>query len=70
LKEYIITLKENYSEQVHIDLNAIGVEVIWVSKLMPHLIAVESNKSIEELRECWLVEGISENIEGEFGVSV
>jgi hypothetical protein len=66
MKEYILTLKEGYSDQVQVDLRAFGAEVIWVSKGLPNLIAVESEKSIEELRELLLVKSVTENIEGEF----
>lgn len=64
IKEYIIGLTEKCSDQVQTDLEAYGMKITWVSKILPSIIAVETNKSKEELEQFYLVETVEENEQG------
>jgi hypothetical protein len=64
MNEYIVTLKEWYSNQVFHDLKDFGVEVIWVSQALPHIIAVRTNKTIEEIQKLYYVEDVWESVNG------
>jgi hypothetical protein len=64
MNEYIVTLKEWYSNQVFHDLKDFGVEVIWVSQALPHIIAVKTNKTDKELEKLCFVEEVNKVTHG------
>ncbi len=67
MEKYIVTLHEPYSNSMYYNLKSKGFEVIWASEFLPNLIAVESEKSIKELKKLkqW-IKNANENINGHF----
>jgi hypothetical protein len=59
MNEYIVTLKEWYSNQVYHDLKDFDVEVIWVSQALPHIIAVKTNRTEKDLEGLCFIEEVS-----------
>ncbi|MCA1064701.1 hypothetical protein QTG56_24125 (plasmid) [Rossellomorea sp. AcN35-11] len=66
MKEFILKLTENYSNQIYYDLKEHGLEIIWVSNLVTDCIAVKSDKSKVELESHYFIDTANESIEGEF----
>lgn len=61
IKEYVLGLTENLSEQVLTDLREIDVEVFGASQALPHIVYARTNKTREELLEFWLIDRVSIN---------
>ena len=64
MKRYLASLNENVSNQVLTDLDAIDVRVVWVSEALPHIVSIETNTSLEELKNFFLIESIQEETTG------
>jgi hypothetical protein len=66
IKRYIVSLTENVSDQVLTDFDCFGAKIIWASEILPHLVAIETDKSKEELERFFLVESADEERIGGF----
>jgi hypothetical protein len=64
MNEYFVTLKEWYTNQVYHDLKDFDVEVVWVSQALPHLIAVKTSRTIEDIRKLCFIEDVWESVNG------
>lgn len=66
MKRYIVKLIEPYNNNTYHELRDLGADVIWISKLLPKMIAVESGTDLFVLRSSELIEDIYEESIGSF----
>lgn len=64
IKRFIVTLTELVSDQVLTDFDYFGVKLIWVSKAIPYLATIETDKTKEELEEHFLIDTADEEVIG------
>jgi hypothetical protein len=68
MKSYIVNLTECVSDQVITDLDCFGVKIVWASQFVDGLIAIETDKSKEELEEFFLIDTVTEEPIGTYNV--
>lgn len=66
MKTFICNLTENVTDQVLTDFDSFGAKITWVSKALPNLVFVETDKTKEELEQFFLIEHASEDTVGEY----
>jgi hypothetical protein len=64
LKRYIVNLTECLTDQALTDLDCFGVKVVWASSFIEGLIAIETDKTKEELEGFFLIETANEEAIG------
>lgn len=67
MKTYLVKLKETYAD-ISFDLECNGLDVTWFSHTINNLVAIQTDKSKEELEKFSLIESVSETTEGSYYV--
>lgn len=66
MNKYLVQLTECVSDQVLTDLDAFDVKIFWASEYLQGFVAVETEKTKEELENHFLFEHVQEAAEGEY----
>lgn len=61
IKEYIVGLTVDCTDQVQTEFDSFGVKITWISKILPHILAIETNLSKEELKQLALIKTVEDN---------
>lgn len=66
MKCYFLDLTKNFNDEIEFKLKEFGAKIIWVSNIMPKLIAIDTDKSVKEIKELNFVEDAEEERIGTF----